>query len=65
MSQLTAATCTLTTYGLPDQKGSRLVSFDAKSGARRWDVAVQRSESDSDVEGLAATSTRVYVPHWT
>lgn len=54
-----------TTYGLNDQKGSRLVSLDAKSGARRWDVAVPRSESGSGVAGLTATSTRVYVPHWT
>lgn len=54
-----------TTYGLSGQQGSRLVSLDAKTGARRWDVAVPRSESGSGVEGLAATATRVYVPHWT
>ncbi len=54
-----------TAYELAGQKGSRLVSFDAKSGARLWDVPVSRSESGSGVDGLAATATRVYVPHWT
>lgn len=54
-----------TSYELGGVQGSRLVSFDAKSGARVWDVQVTRSESGSGVEGLAATATRVYVPHWT
>ncbi|MEP7120059.1 MAG: PQQ-binding-like beta-propeller repeat protein [Byssovorax sp.] len=54
-----------TSYELAVMKGSRLVSFDAKTGARLWDVPVIRSESGSGVDGLAATPTRVYVPHWT
>ena len=54
-----------TAYELTGQQGSRLVSLDAKSGARLWEVAVTRSESGSGVDGLAATATRVYVPHWT
>jgi PQQ-like domain len=54
-----------TSYSLGSQKGSRLVSFDARSGARRWDVEVPRGSAGSGVEGLTATATRVYVPHWT
>jgi hypothetical protein len=54
-----------TSYELSGQMGSRLVSLDAKTGARLWDVPVIRSESGSGVDGLAATATRVYVPHWT
>lgn len=54
-----------TSYSLGNQKGSRLVSFDARSGVRRWDVEVPRGSAGSGVEGLTATATRVYVPHWT
>ena len=54
-----------TSYSLGNQKGSRLVSFDARSGARRWDVEVPRGSAGSGVEGLTATATRLYVPHWT
>lgn len=54
-----------TTYSMGSQKGIRLVSFDARTGARRWDVEVPRGSAGSGVNGLTVTATRVYVPHWT
>jgi outer membrane protein assembly factor BamB len=47
------------------EKGARLVALDARTGERRWDVAIPRSASGSPPHGLTATEARIYVPHWT
>lgn len=46
-------------------KGYHLVAFDARTGARTWDVVIPRSESGSDPDEMVVTPKRIYVPHWT
>jgi hypothetical protein len=53
-----------TVYGQVS-KGYHLVAFDARTGARTWDVLIPRSESGSDPDQIVVTPKRIYVPHWT
>jgi hypothetical protein len=54
-----------TSYASVEPKQTRLVSFDARTGARGFDVPIPRSDSGSDADYFLVTSTRIYVPHWT
>jgi outer membrane protein assembly factor BamB len=54
----------VTAYQLTSRR-AHLVAFDAKSGERRWDSEIPRSDSGSGPAGITATEQRVYVPHWT
>lgn len=50
-------------YEMRENDEARVQAFDPATGAVRWDVEVPTRDSIFDVDGVAASATRLYVAH--
>ncbi|HEX4513090.1 MAG TPA: PQQ-binding-like beta-propeller repeat protein, partial [Polyangiaceae bacterium] len=51
-------------YALTDGKGVRMACFDARTGARRWDVQVHQHDVLDVERGVTIEAGRVYYSSW-